>query len=66
LAKIKHNPIRSMRLSVVGRNLLYFYKDTPGTAPDASAYSSAYEAQAFDFAPVPTTRTFGFSLNVGF
>ena len=66
LAKIKHNPIRSMRLSLVGRNLLYFYKDTPGTAPDASAYSSAYEAQAFDFAPVPTTRTFGFSLHVGF
>ncbi len=66
LSKIPHNPIKSARVSLVGRNLLYFYKDTPGTAPDASAYSTAFAAQAFDFSPVPSTRTYGFSLNVGF
>ncbi len=66
LGKMANNPIRSLRLSFVGRNLLYFYKNTPGTIPDASAYSSAYVAQAFDFSPVPSTRTYGFSLNVGF
>lgn len=66
ISRIPHNPIQSMRVSLVGRNLLYFYKDTPGTVPDASAYSSAYSAQAFDFAPVPATRTYGFSLNIGF
>ncbi|MCU4155548.1 SusC/RagA family TonB-linked outer membrane protein [Carboxylicivirga sp. A043] len=61
-----NNPIQSMRISLVGRNLWYLYKDTPGTVPDASAYSSAYAAQAFDFAPVPSTRTYGFSINLGF
>ncbi|NOU60782.1 SusC/RagA family TonB-linked outer membrane protein [Marinifilum caeruleilacunae] len=66
LSKIPHNPIKSARVSVVGRNLFYFYKDTPGTAPDASAYSTDYAAQAYDFSPVPATRTYGFSLNVGF
>eukprot|EP01029_Cantina_marsupialis_P011622 TRINITY_DN258_c0_g1_i2.p1 TRINITY_DN258_c0_g1~~TRINITY_DN258_c0_g1_i2.p1 ORF type:complete len:1052 (-),score=196.35 TRINITY_DN258_c0_g1_i2:33536-36691(-) len=66
LNKIPHNPVKSARISVVGRNLFYFYKNTPGTAPDASAYSSHYAAQAFDFSPVPSTRTYGLSLNVGF
>jgi len=66
LKRISNNPIQSMRIAVVGRNLWYLFKDTPGTVPDASAYSSAYAAQAFDFAPVPSTRTYGFSLNLGF
>jgi TonB-linked SusC/RagA family outer membrane protein len=66
LSKIPHNPVKSARLSLVGRNLFYFYKHTPGTSPDASAYSSSLAAQAFDFSPVPATRTYGFSLNVGF
>jgi len=66
LNKIPNNPVKSVRLSLVGRNLFYFYKHTPGTAPDASAFSSALSAQAYDFAPVPATRTYGFSLNVGF
>ncbi len=66
LTKINNNPVKSVRLSLVGRNLFYFYKHTPGTVPDASAYSTVYYAKAFDFAPVPSTRTYGFSVNVGF
>ncbi|WP_321316701.1 SusC/RagA family TonB-linked outer membrane protein [Labilibaculum sp.] len=66
LSRIPNNPVKTARISLVGRNLFYFYKDTPGTAPDASAYSSSFAAQAFDFSPVPATRTYGFSLNVGF
>jgi hypothetical protein len=66
LNKIPHNPVKSARFSLVGRNLLYFYKNTPGTAPDASAYSTSFQAQAYDFSPVPSARTYGFSLNVGF
>ena len=66
LAKIPTQPISSVRLSLVGRNLVYLYKDTPGTVPDAGSYSTSYFAKAFDFAPVPATRTVGFSLNIGF
>ena len=66
LTKIPHNPVKTARISLVGRNLFYFYKNTPGTAPDASAYSTNYAAQAFDFSPVPSARTYGVSLNVGF
>lgn len=66
LKKINKEPIKSARVSLFGRNLFYFYKHTPGTVPDASAYSNSYAAQAFDFAPVPATRTFGISLDVAF
>jgi len=66
LSKIHNQPIKNLRITLYGRNLLYFYKHTPGTVPDASAYSNNYAAQAFDFAPVPSTRTFGVSVNVAF
>lgn len=66
LKKLNKEPIKSARIAVFGRNLFYFYKHTPGTVPDASAYSNSYAAQAFDFAPVPATRTFGISLDVAF
>lgn len=66
LSKLNKEPIKSARLSVYGRNLLYFYKHTPGTVPDASAYTNSYAAQAFDFSPVPATRTFGISIDVAF
>ena len=66
LSKIGKNPIKTARVSLVGRNLFYLYKHTPGTAPDASSYSSGYAATAYDFSPVPATRTYGFSLNLGF
>jgi TonB-linked SusC/RagA family outer membrane protein len=66
LQKLPTNPISSVRVSLVGRNLFYLYKNTPGTVPDAGAYSSGYFAKAFDFSSVPATRTYGFSVNVKF
>ncbi len=57
--------ISSARISLVGRNLFYLHKNTPGTIPDAT-YSSGYFAKAFDFSSMPSTRTVGFSLNVKF
>lgn len=56
--------INDVRLSLVGRNLFYLYRDTPGTVPDAGVYNTSLGAQAFDFSPVPVERTYGFSLNV--
>jgi TonB-linked SusC/RagA family outer membrane protein len=66
LSSLTHNAIKSLRVSLVGRNLFYFYKNTPGTAPDAGAMASGYSAQAYDWSPLPATRSYGFSLSVGF
>ncbi|WP_430932078.1 SusC/RagA family TonB-linked outer membrane protein [Saccharicrinis sp. 156] len=70
LDKIPGTFISSARFAIVGRDLFYLYKDTPGTVPDASAFSSTgnngYGAQAFDFSPVPVTRSIGCSLNINF
>jgi TonB-linked SusC/RagA family outer membrane protein len=65
LDKLPTKPIYSAKISLVGRNLFYLHKNTPGTVPDAT-YSSGYFAKAFDFSSMPSTRTVGFSLNVKF
>jgi TonB-linked SusC/RagA family outer membrane protein len=66
LRKLQGNPLQSARLSLVGRNLFYLYKNTPGTVPDGSFLNTEYYAKAYDYVPVPNTRTLGFSLNLGF
>lgn len=65
-SQLKRLPFTKARISLIARNLFYFYKHTPGTAPDASSVNTHYYSQAFDFIPVPNTRTYGFSLNLGF
>ena len=55
-----------LKLSLYGTNLLYLFKNTPGTTPDGSATSSSMFGAAVDMTPVPNTRTFGLSLNIGF
>lgn len=64
LKKIGNGFINDFKLSLVGRNLFYLYRNTPGTVPDAGVYNTSIGAQAFDFSPVPVERTYGFSLNI--
>lgn len=66
LSKYTNNFVSNLKLSVFGSNLLYLVKHTPGTTPDSSAFSATVFAQAVDYAPLPNTRTFGISVNVGF
>jgi TonB-linked SusC/RagA family outer membrane protein len=66
LKSLTNNFINNLKLSVFGSNLFYLVKHTPGTTPDNSAFSATVFGQALDYAPLPNTRTFGFSLNVGF
>ncbi len=66
LSKYTNNILSNLKLSVFGSNLFYLVKHTPGTTPDNSAFSATVFAQAVDFAPLPNTRTFGLTLNVGF
>jgi hypothetical protein len=56
---------RSARISLVGRNLFFFYNKAEYVDPEIMiGTSNTYEGEsAF---PLPTTRTYGFSLNFGF
>ena len=56
--------ISSVSCSVVGRNLLYFYLNSPYD-PDA-LMDVGTDLQGVDFFGMPTTRSFGFNVNVKF
>ncbi|MBX3242150.1 MAG: SusC/RagA family TonB-linked outer membrane protein [Chitinophagaceae bacterium] len=66
LSKVK---ISSARLSVVGRNLLYLYRDPSfkimGISPEG-AFAPTAVAQGYEAATLPTTRSVGFNLLIGF
>lgn len=61
---LKRTPLTSLRLSFVARNLCYLMKHCKGNP--GGGYDTTMFSQAIDFAAVPYTRTFGFSLNLGF
>lgn len=63
-AWLKNLPISHVRVSAVGRNLFYFYKNA-SVNPEGS-YSSSDGAQAIEYAALPPIRTFGFTVNVKF
>ncbi|WP_299431793.1 SusC/RagA family TonB-linked outer membrane protein [uncultured Maribacter sp.] len=58
--------LSDVKISVIGRNLFYLFRNTPGTVPDAGVFNSSVGGQAFDFSAVPVERTYGVSLNVKF
>lgn len=62
---LSKTPFSSLRLSLVGRNLCYLLKHTPGTSPEGG-FDTTMFSQAIDFTSVPYTRTIGFSVNVSF
>ena len=61
---LRKTPFTMLKLSFVARNLCFLMKHTPGN-PDGG-YDTTMFSQALDFAAVPYTRTYGFSVNVGF
>ncbi|MDD2436883.1 MAG: SusC/RagA family TonB-linked outer membrane protein [Massilibacteroides sp.] len=63
-AWLRNLPIKSVKLSVVGRDLFFFQKDAP-VNPESALTRSDY-AQAFEYSSMPPTRSFGFTLNVKF
>lgn len=62
---LKKIHVSNLRLSFVGRNLCYLMKHTPGTSPEGG-FDTTMFSQAIDYTAAPYTRTFGFSVNVGF
>ncbi len=62
---LKKMPFSSFKLSLVARNLCYLFTHTPGSSPEGGFDTTMY-SQAIDFTAIPYTRSFGFSVNVGF
>lgn len=56
--------IHSATLSLIARNLFFFRKDLPTFDPEAS--DSIAQGYGYDSGALPTSRTFGFNLNVTF
>ncbi len=57
-------PVRSATFSLVARNLFFIRKDLPTFDPEAS--DSIGQGFGYDSGGLPTSRTYGFNLNVSF
>ncbi len=57
--------IQNLRLSLVGRNLLYIYNSMPAHVNPEAIFNNR-ASSAFDFGAGPSTRSMGVSLNANF
>lgn len=57
--------VKEARFSLVGRDLFYLKKHTPGTNPEGASVREDW-AQAFELNSLPPTRNFGFNINLTF
>lgn len=58
-------PIKTLRLSFVGRNLFILWSSVPNVDPE-SAYTNLAGAQGLEYFSMPPTRNFGFNLSATF
>ncbi len=58
-------PFRTVSISIVGRNLALLWKNIPNVDPE-SAYSNQAGAQGLEYFAMPTTRSYGFNIGLGF
>lgn len=62
---LNKTPFTSATLSLVGRDLLLLWSNVPNIDPE-SAYTVSGNSQGLEFFAAPTTRNFGFNLNLNF
>jgi hypothetical protein len=62
---LQKTPFKTVNISFVARNLAILYKDIPNVDPE-SAYSNQAGAQGLEYFALPTTRSYGFNLSLGF
>ncbi len=62
--KLEGLGIHSLRLSLIGRNLLLF-TDVPSIDPETFSIRNGIFVNGFESQQLPSTRSFGFSLKVG-
>lgn len=66
---LRKTPFTKIELSIVGRNLLYLYRDPKVALMNISpetAFAPTAAAQGYEFASIPTTRSVGVNLSVSF
>lgn len=61
----KVNFIKKAGISLVGRDLFYFLKKTPGTDPEGASTRSDW-AQGFELNSLPSVRNIGFNVSLTF
>lgn len=62
---LSRTPFQSLRLNLTGRNLLLFTK-APGIDPETSFVTGSTIVPGIENAQIPSTRSFGASLNITF
>ena len=62
---LDNSAFASLRISLVGRNLLLF-TDVPTIDPETYSIRNGLFVNGFESTQLPSTRSFGFSVNVGF
>lgn len=62
---LSKTPFKSVKAGVVARNLFMIYSKTEGFDPEAG-YSSASSALGMEFNSMPTMRSIGFNVKLGF
>ena len=61
---LSHTPITTAKLSVVGRNLWLIKSDVPGFDPESAG--STGNGQGIEYGSVPSFKSVGFNLSIGF
>ena len=62
---LSKTPFQALSISFVGRNLAILYKDIENVDPESN-YSANAGAQGLEYFGFPSTRTYGFNVNVTF
>ena len=58
-------PLSDVQISLVGRNLFFFYNAMNDVDPE-SGYSSGNTGGGFEHCAIPTLRSLGFNVRIGF
>jgi TonB-linked SusC/RagA family outer membrane protein len=64
-ALLSKTPFQTISVSLVARNLAILYKDIENVDPESN-YSSNAGAQGLEYFGFPSTRSYGFNVNIGF
>ncbi len=62
---LSKTPLTDVQVSLVGRNLFFFYNAMKDVDPE-SGYSSGNTGGGFEHSAIPTTRSIGFNVKVNF